>query len=280
MLSIFLIAAGSFFSEVATSLGKNEVARRNETIYSFGFLSISVSTLVFLLIALVRGTFVFSSASLPTLVLHAAFSIIQSYVSIKAVTIADRSTYGFLRVFTIPVLLVVDLVLAYSLPVHQIMGASILTLSVLFLLLNHGLRTKGVVWVLLSAINAVITLSLFKYNITRFNSVEVEQGIVNVVLLLYFAIMVWRNNGINPLMLLTRPLMLAQSCSQALAGVLVSFGYLFVPASVATSVERAASVFFSVLAGNRQFHEKRLAQKLIAFALLAIGLVVLAGLPS
>lgn len=97
--------------------------------------------------------------------------------------IADRSTYGFLRVLTIPLLLLVDLALGYSLSQGQIVGVSILTLSVLLLLLNHGLRTKGIGFVLLSAVNAVVTLSLFKYDITHFNSVEVEQGITQLVLL-------------------------------------------------------------------------------------------------
>lgn len=70
-------------------------------------------------------------------------------------------------------------------------------------------------------------------------------------------------NGENPLTLLRRPLFFFQSLGQAIGGVLISFGYSFVPASVATSILRPASVFFSLIAGNRYFHEKQLAQKLI-----------------
>lgn len=281
MLAILLIAAGAFFSEVATSLGKEEVARRKETIFTYGFLSLFLSTIVFLLIAVfVRGEFVFSLQSLPTLSLRAALEILQAYVSIKAVTTADRSTFGFLRILTIPLLLLVDVLLGYDITLNQLVGVSILTVSILFLLLNHGVRTKGIGFVLFSALNAVITLSLFKYNITHFNSVEADQSIIQSILLLYFAVMVWRTKGQNPLRLLLKPLFFFQSLSQAVGGVLVSFAYLFVPASVAASIERPTSVFFSLVAGNRYFHEKKLAQKLIAFLLLLIGFAFLAGFPS
>lgn len=280
MLSILLIVAGSFFSEVATSLGKEEVARKKETIFTYGFLSLFLGTVVFFLIAIfVRGEFIFSMQSLPTLLLRAVLEIVQAYVSIKAITVADRSTYGFLRIFTIPLLLIVDLALGYPLTQNQIIGVSLLTISVLLLLLNHGLRAKGILLVLFSAVNAVITLSLFKYNITHFNSVEVEQGIIQIILLVYFAVMVWRTKGQNPLRLLLKPLFFFQSFSQAIGGVLGSFGYYFVPASVAASIERPTSVFFSLLAGNRYFHEKKLAQKFIAFLLLLIGFAFLAGFP-
>ena len=278
MFGIFLLASGAFFSEIAVSLGKEEVARRKENIYTYGFLSLFLSTLFFFVIALLRGKFLFSIESLPTLSLRIGLEILQAYISIKAITTADRSTFGFLRVLTIPLLLLVDLALGYSLSVSQIIGAGILTISLLLLFLNHGLRSRGIGLVLFSAINAVITISLFKYNITHFNSVEVEQGIIQIILLIFFALMAWRANRQNPLRLLGRPLFFFQSLSQAVAGVLVSFGYSFIPASVAASVERSTAVFFSLLSGNRYFHEKKFAQKLLAFLLLVLGLAFLAGL--
>lgn len=280
MLSILLISAGAFFHEASTSLGKAEIARKKETIFTYGFLSLFLSTIVFFLIAIfVRGEFIFSIQSLPTLSLRAVLEILQAYVSIKAISVADRSTYGFLRILTIPLLLVVDFSLGYVLTPNQAIGASVLTLSVLFLLLNHGLRTKGIWLVLFSALNAVVTISLFKYNITNFNSVEVEQGIIQVILLLYFVFMVRRTSGENPILLLRKPVFFFQSLSQALGVVLISFGYSFVPASVATSINRSASVFFSLVAGNRYFHEKKLMQKLLAFLLLLLGFVIIAGFP-
>jgi len=280
MFGIFLLASGAFFSEVGVSLGKEEVARRKENIYTYGFLSLFLSTLAFFVIVLLRGKFLFSLESLPTLSLRIGLEILQAYVSIRAITTADRSTFGFLRVLTIPLLLLVDLALGYSLAINQIIGSGILTLSILLLFLNHGLRSKGIGLVLFSAVNAVILISLFKYDITYYNSVEVEQGIIQVILLIFFALMAWKTTERNPLQLLRNPRFLFQSLSQAIAGVLVSFGYLFVPASVAASVERSTAVFFSLVSGNRYFHEKKFAQKLLAFLLLALGFAFLAGLWS
>src|SRR3989338_2659827 len=189
MFGIFLLASGAFFSEVGVSLGKEEVARRKENIYTYGFLSLFLSTLAFFVIVLLRGKFLFSLESLPTLSLRIGLEILQAYVSIRAITTADRSTFGFLRVLTIPLLLLVDLALGYSLAINQIIGSGILTLSILFLFLNHGLSSKGIGLVLFSAVNAVILISLFKYDITYYNSVEVEQGIIQVILLIFFALM-------------------------------------------------------------------------------------------
>ncbi|TSC55411.1 MAG: Uncharacterized protein Greene041679_622 [Parcubacteria group bacterium Greene0416_79] len=279
MFGLLLITAGSLFQEVGASLGKREVARRHETIYTYGFLSLCLSTLAFAFFAIfVRGEFIFSLASLPTLALRAALEVLQAYVSIRAITTADRSTFGFLRMLTIPLLLIVDLLLGYALTGNQIIGASILTVSILLLFLNHGLSGKGTGWVLLSAVNAVATLSLFKYHITFFNSVEAEQIIIQLVLLFVFTAAAWRTTGKNPLLLFRKPVFLLQSLSEAAAGVVVSFGYLFVPASVGTSVARSTSVFFSMLSGNRYFKEKKLAQKLIAFLLLVVGFAFLVGL--
>lgn len=278
MLGILLIAFGSLFGEVGTSLGKVEVARKKQDIYSFGFLSLCFSTIVFVLIAVfVRGEFIFSVASLPTLSLRAVLEILQMIFSIKAIIAADRSTYGFVRVFTIPLLLFVDIVLGYSLTSSQITGVVIVSVSILLLFFSHGLRRQGIWWVLLSTVNAVFTLSLFKYNITHFNSVEVEQSIVQLILLVYFAIMVRRTSGENPLALFRKTLFLFQSASQAAAGVLISFGYPFIPASVATGVERTTAVLFSVVSGHRYFDEQKLVQKLLALLLLIVGFAFLAG---
>lgn len=279
MLGILLITVGTLFGEVGTSLGKVEVARKKQDIYSFGFLSLCLSTTVFVLIAVfVRGEFIFSFASLPTLSLRAVLEILQMVFSIKAIIAADRSTYGFVRVLTIPLLFLVDLFLGYSLTESQIIGIIIVTVSILLLFLNRGLHRAGIGWVLLCTVNAVFTLSLFKYDITYFNSVEVEQSIIQLILLGYFTLMVRRTSGENPLALFPRPLFLFQSFSQAVTGVLVSFGYPFLPASVATGVERATAVLFSVVSGHHYFREQKLIQKLIALLLLIVGFAFLAGL--
>lgn len=279
MLGILFITLGTLFGEVGTSLGKEEVARKKQDIYSFGFLSLCLSTIAFILIAFfVRQEFIFSFASLPTLSLRAVLEILQMVFSIKAVIAADRSTYGFVRVLTIPLLLLVDLFLGYSLTNSQIIGIIIVTVSIFLLFLNRGLHRAGIGWVLLCTVNAVLTLSLFKYDITHFNSVEVEQSIIQLILLAYFAVMVRRTSGDNPLALFRKTLFLFQSVSQAVAGVLVSFGYPFLPASVATGVERATAVLFSVVSGHRYFREQRIVQKLVALLLLMVGFAFLAGL--
>jgi hypothetical protein len=56
---------------------------------------------------------------------HAARSTLV-YVNAKVIMQADRSTMGFLRLLTIPLLLVIDLALGYRLEPVQIVGIGVM----------------------------------------------------------------------------------------------------------------------------------------------------------
>lgn len=72
MIGVILASVGTFFEEVATLIGKKKVAARKESVYTMGFLNLFWVALAFLLIAIfVPGSFRFSIASLPTLLIRA-----------------------------------------------------------------------------------------------------------------------------------------------------------------------------------------------------------------
>lgn len=197
-------------------------------------------------------------------------------MSILAITRADRSTFGFLRILTIPLLLATDIILGYSVGTNEIVGISIIITALMFLFVNHGIKKEGAWLVIFTAINAVATISLFKYNITHFNSVEVEQIIIHLVLLIYFLGMALRVAKENPLRFLRKPIFFAQSAAAGVGSVFISFAYLFGSASVITTIKRAAAIFWAMLSGNRFFEEKGFLIKFISLILIAIGLVFLA----
>ena len=277
MFWFLLVAAATFFQEISSSIGKFEVQGRKESIYTMGFLNLAWGTLFFLCIAIfIRKEFLFASASLPTFIARAILEIIQAQMTMLAITKADRSAFGFIRIGTIPLLLIIDVALGYTIGLTQVFGISLIVIALIFLLINHGIRKNGLVFVVFTTINAAITLSLFKYNITNFNSVEAEQSMMMGILLVYFFLMAFFIAKENPIQFLKKPVFFTQSFSEGIGSVLMSFAYLFAPASIITTVKRSSSILWAMGSGKIYFHEKRLILKIISFILIISGLVLLA----
>lgn len=275
MFGILLISAGTLFSEVSTSIGKDQVGKHKESIYTMGFLSLFFGVIFFFISALVRGSFVFSLASLPTFSIRCVLEIIQAHFTMRALTTADRTTFGFLRIITIPLLLLVDLFIGYAITPTQIMGIILLVLTLVFLLMNHGISKKGSGLVIFTAINAVITLSLFKYNITNFNSVEAEEGIIFMLIMIYLFFSAKYIAKENPFSFLKKRLFFAESMTAGFASVLESFAFVFAPASIMLAAKRSASILWTIISGNVFFKEKHPIIKIIAFAFIIIGIILL-----
>ena len=275
MLGIVLVSIGTFFDEISTLIGKKEVQNKKETVFTMAFLSLIWSTLWFLVIILWKGEFIFSMASLPTLLLRSLIEVGLIYVGTLAVVQSDRSTFGFVRTGTIPLLLLADLWLGYTLTLPQIFGIVVIVLTLLVAFLNHGIHKEGIRFVILATIFPVLTISLFKYTITHFNSVEAEQLITHIILLVYLFFMALRLGHENPLrMLLKRPFFV-QSFTAGIGGVLISFAYLFAPASTITAAKRAVSVLWAIVSGNIYFEEKHIGLKIALFLSVAAGMFLL-----
>lgn len=276
MTGLLLTLAATFFSEAQESIGKNAVLQRQQSIYTMGFLSMFWGMLFFLcIIFFVKKEFLFSLASLPTFLTRAVLELILAHVSILAITRADRSTYSLIRTGTIPLLLVADIALGYSLSISAVVGIGIIAAVLISLFYGTTIRTAGAGLAGATMVLAAATISLYKYDITHFNSVEAEQSIIIAILLGYFFLMARYKAGENPLAFLRQPLFLFQSLSAGLADVLMSFAYLFGAASIITTAKRALSVLWAILAGHRYFKETRLLLKLLAFAVIAAGLVLI-----
>src|SRR5687768_13381938 len=185
MLGILLTSIAAFFQEVSDVIGRQEVKQKQETIYTMGFLQMFWATIFFVILILVKqDAFQFSLASLPTFGLRVVLEIIQVFITLIAVVAADRSTFGFIRVLTIPALLLVDLFLGYQIATMQLIGVSLVIIAMLILFMDHNFKKKGWSLVLFGALNSVATISLYKYNITHFNSVAAEQLVMYLILLL------------------------------------------------------------------------------------------------
>lgn len=273
IIALSLLVAAGWLNEFFDSVGKREISRGRESIYMFGLLSYVWGVLLFFLLAWIKHRFVFSLGSLPTFLPRLILELLQAHIVIIAIVRADRSTFSFMRTLTIPLLLVVDVALGYPISISQSIGILAITLGLVALLANKKLDKKGLGFVIFSALNAVVTISLYKYNITHYNSVEAEEGIIQLFLLLYFIIWCYQKRSRTSLRLLLQPVAIAQSLAIGISSVLTSFAYLFGPASVITGVKRIIAVCFSVISGKIYFQERNFIWKLGAFIIVSLGLI-------
>lgn len=277
MVGLFLVLAATFFAEAQDSIGKHGANQGRLSIYSMGFLSLLWGFFFFAVIIAVKREFIFSTASLPTFLVRAALEVLLIHTTLLAMTRADRSTFGFIRVGTLPLLLIVDIYLGYTLRTPAVLGITIIIIGVLLFSLWHRAVGKEGVWlVALTAVLAVATLSLYKYNITHFNSIEAEQSSISLILLVYLFMMARIVAKENPFAFLRQPIFLFQSLSAGLGDVLASFAYLFGAASVITAARRALAVLWSIVSGNLYFKERGLLIKLAVFFFILVGLVMTA----
>ena len=277
MTGLLLVLFGACAIETGASIGKYEVKRGCESVYMMGFLDSIWSTLLYLFL-LWTGSEVwrFSSASLPTFTVRAVLDVLQAHITVLAISRADRSTFGFIRIGTIPLLLIVDIALGYAFTGMQLIGMGVIVFSLLLLLMRRTMRMNGIGFVLISTVNAVATLSLYKYDIAHWNSVAAEQIPVLVLLLLYFLIMARVRCGERVLTQMWQPMLLLQSLAVGIGTVTVSYGYLLLPASLATTVVRSGSLLWSILSGNLLFKERSFWLKILAAVLCIGGLALLA----
>ncbi len=277
MFGVILSSIGAFFEELASSIGKKQVKRKEESIYAMGFLNELMAFCGFVLIILFSGKA--SGLTLmvwPTALLRLALSLFQGYVTVNAIAKADRSTFGFIRTGTIPLLLIMDMVAGTFISGYQILGMLCISAGLLFLYMNHGFSKHGLWYVILSTVNAALTIGLYKYNITHGNSVELEQLLTIAASLVFFYVMSRYHAQEHPFALMKKPLLALQSGAIGVASVVESFAYLFAPASVILAATRSSTVVLTVLTGGVYFHEKNVKAKIFSLVAFVAGIILLA----
>ena len=275
MFGVLLAALSSALGELSDSIGKQAVRTKISSIYTFGFLTAFAMTVVIITIGIFRHDFIFSLASLPTFIPRLLLEIAQTQISIMAIVKADRSDFGLIRTLTVPLLLIVDINLGYHVTAFQVFGIGCIVFAIAWLFYAEHSNAKGRWLIIASALNAVITISLYKYDISHFNSVEAEQSIISLVLMLYFFIRATQEKRENPVQFFRHPILLVQAMATGLSSAAGSYAIVFAPASVVTAALRASAVLFSLLSGKFYFQEKKFTLKIEIFCVIAVGLLCL-----
>ncbi len=276
MFGVIITFFSTFFDEIGVSITKAKLNQKQISIYSIGVINCLAAALVFIFINIVKQEFHFSAASLPTLGARALIEIILTYVALKAIAITDRSTFGFVRIITMPLLLVVDFLIGYKISGWQLAGIGIIIFSLFLIFLLHGIKKQGAWLSSLTAIMSVATITLYKYDITYYNSVAAEQTIIYLVLLAFLTGLALVKAKENPFAFLKQKIYFFQTLINAIPSFANSYAYVFAPASIILSAYRSSAVFWSVVSGKVYFKEKHFLIKLLCLALLVGGIILLA----
>ena len=275
MLGILLAGISSAFDEIAFSIGKKRVSDGLESYYTFGFLTHFLSALFITAIGFLLSDLYFTPESLKTFIPRLVIAIIMLQIAVIAIAKVDRGSFGFIRLMTIPFLLIADLLLGYPLASLQILGIALIMLPIGFLFYSDFSQKKGMILALIVALLAALDLTLYKYDITHFNSVESEQAITALIVSLYFfltAVLIRRE---NPLGFLRQKVYALQASSSGIAYVASSFAYFYAPASVIMAAFRGFSVLFAIVSGAFFFKEAHFILRIGLFLAVAAGLVLL-----
>jgi len=281
MIGVVLAAVSSLFDEFFASVGKFENQQGRESIYTMAVLSLLGQMLFFVGLVVIRhDAFYFSLASLPTFLPRLITANALEYITLSAIVLADRTTFSFVRIGTIPLLFGIDVVLGYSFSASQLIGLGLIVVTLLLLFGGRILTKRGLGYVFASTCLAAVEISLYKYNITHFNSVAAEQLIVYGVVLLVFFIGALRVARENPFRFLIKPLFFTQVVAQGTSGLLNSFAYVFAPASIIVAATRSAAILWSMITGRVYFQETHIVKKVLAAICLIMGLFLLANIKS
>ncbi|KKW09367.1 MAG: hypothetical protein UY44_C0002G0007 [Candidatus Kaiserbacteria bacterium GW2011_GWA2_49_19] len=275
MLTLILVFSATFFEEVSSVFTKKGISDRQESIYTAGFLNLFFVTLFFLAIILYGGNFIFSLQSLPVFGLRILLEFVILTIGLRAVALADRTTFSFIHSGTIPLLLAIDIVLGYAISPAQLAGILLFCGIILILAFSKGIEKRGALNVALLTLGAAATISLFKYDITHYNSLEAGQFMANAILLVYlffYNLFVRKENSFRAFRMIG---FFTQSFTAGLAAVVVSFAYLYGAASIITALKRIGEVSWSLLSGRIYFHEKHILIKLFLVLMLGVSIVLI-----
>ncbi|KKR91642.1 MAG: hypothetical protein UU95_C0004G0010 [Parcubacteria group bacterium GW2011_GWC2_42_12] len=276
MFGVIIVFLSSFFVEISDSVSKLELKQKQIGLYSLAVVNSLAVTLIFIAINIYQREFIFSPASLPIISIRAILEIILTYLALTAIAKADRSTHGFIRILTMPLLLLVDFSLGYQINSYQLAGIGIIIFSLFLLFSYQGIKKQGAWLSLATAVLAVATISLYKYDITHYNSVAAEQTIMHIVILIFLLPMAFFKAKENPFSFFKQKIFCFQSLINVIPSFLNSYAYAFAPASVILSAYRSSAVLWSVVSGKIYFHEKHLLIKAVCLILLVGGIILLA----
>lgn len=276
MFALILVTLANLLGETSDAIGKSAMSKRLESVYAYAFLNAFWASIFLALSCIVFGrSFHFSGHSLPIFLPRVVIELTIAYLGAKAMSVADLSTFAFIRLITIPLLLFSDIIFGYRIGAAEVLGILIIFGTLISLLGHRTLNPRGSNLLVLLGILAAVSLTMYKYDISHYNSVAAEQILIYLAIMAYFTIAAWRHGRERTWTYLFKQRTETQSLFSGLGGALNSFAYSYVPASIALTFSRATEILFATIFGNLVFHEKKLGHKIAGLLIIVVALILI-----
>lgn len=276
MIGSLLALFEAMFDETASSLGKKSIAKKEESPYAFLFITYLIAVFVFLVVGLSADLpYHFNFAAIPTFTSRLIFEMILGYVMLKSLTLFDRSFFSLSRMMTVPLVLLLDMSFGTQVPFFQILIIALMFLTFLLLCLHEKVSFKRLRLALPLAVIPAITILLFKYDISHYNSAYSEQLTILVFMMLWSFCMDIVLTKENPFRLLSHPIILAQATCSGVASLAGAYAYNYGSASVVTALRRSFSLLASFLSDIFFFKRKERKDTIVTIIVLLVLLALL-----
>lgn len=278
MFSGLLVFIGHFFEEISASASKIAFKERVFSYTMYGFLAHVVTACFFAVTVLFeKQPFVYNTAALPLFAVRLVAELLQCEIVYRALVKSDRTTFGFARILTIPLLLLVDIMLGYQLSNAQFAGIGIIAAALLAYFGTGHVKGKGMYLALYSSVLSVVTISIFKYDVSHYNTPGVVQLLASLAVAIIYGVRVLCSKHDRKLLghMKDHPLLGLTLLAQAASSALISYAYALAPASLVLALSRASAVIWSLISGVFYFHEHKVVRKAFVCAVLAVGLLVM-----
>jgi drug/metabolite transporter (DMT)-like permease len=243
-------------------------------IMAIGSLIVAVALLVSLYTTIDFSPILDPKVVISTIVM-AILTILFVRFNIRLTQTADRSFASQFSVLTIPVMMIADVVLWYSITPLQMGIMAAITL--IFIIQNRGIRgnSKDIPLALGCVITWVVSMILFKYTTSHWLSMTLQiflSAFCNVTILVF-----WKHNELLTLIrrrkdrAVASRLALFHGASSLLCSYALSFGI----ASIVVTIKRVTQLIRSLIFSKVVFHEHHMLRKSIITWLLALCLITM-----
>ena len=276
MINILILSLLSTFFE-EKSYSKMKQIWDSLTYYQKWFiLSLMIVILLLLIVFTVwKWNFDITLISIILTIIYLSTSLLYYYFLTNAINKSDRSTMSLLSVLIIPMLLITDILLWYNVNMYHIIGVIFMLIIIIYSSWNGSINTKWIFWIIWLQLILTIWVTIYKYMITYYSSVEaisiIDAFITMVFFLWVIVIKLWFNwvkqcfeyNNIKIWI------------NSSIWEIIALFSYLFWPASIVTAIRQIFRMFWWIVFGKYLFNEENFWKKIWNLAVLSIGVVIM-----
>ncbi len=230
---------------------------------------------IFLLLTVWTWTLTLNNLSFLLIVLYSLLWILFTYFAMNAINKADRSTNSLFSVLVLPLLLISDILLWYNINIYHIIWVLFIVLILVLSTWKWPISTKWIKYIIWAQIVASIWITVYKYLITHFVSVETILLIDSLIMMsIFVSITIYK----LWILWIRESLYFKNIKFWIFSGLWQTiwlFAYMFWPASIVTAIKRILQMSWWVVFWRFVFNEVNFWKKIANLWVLSIWVLIM-----